>query len=137
MATPGLPRSRSPLAWTLLGVLLAGPAWGETPGPERRLTLHLDPAERRLAGELVQPLPDGGRFALLEGLEVSEARCGEQTLRLQRDRQGRWGVPACSAPTLTLRWQGTLPDAGRETRHAIAEAGTFLPTRAGWYPHLV
>ncbi|PWV70531.1 M1 family metallopeptidase [Halomonas sp. A11-A] len=137
MATTGLPRCRSPLAWALLGALLAGPAWGEALGPERRLTLHLDPAERSLAGELVQPLPDGGRFALLDGLDVREAHCGERTLPLARDREGRWVVPACSAPMLTLRWQGTLPEAGRETRHAIAEAGTFLPTRGGWYPHLV
>lgn len=124
------------LPWTLLVALLASPAWGEAPGPERQLTLRLDPAERRLTGELLQPLPGGGRFALLEGLAVDEARCGEQALDLAQDRDGHWAVPAC-ATTLTLRWQGTLPESGRESRHGLGEAGTFLPTRGDWYPHLV
>ncbi|QTF90855.1 hypothetical protein [Halomonas sp. BM-2019] len=132
MSTP----RRALLLPGMLGVLLASPAWGETPGPERQLRLNLDPAERRLAGELLQPLPQGGRFALLEGLDVQEARCGEEALRLARDRDGHWDVPACDA-TLSLRWQGTLPDTGRGARLAIGEAGTLLPTRSGWYPDLV
>ncbi len=124
------------LTWTLLVALLASPAWGEPPDAERQLTLRLDPAEQQLIGELVQPLPDGGRFALLEGLAVSEALCGDQALALRRDGDGHWEVPPCDA-TLTLSWQGTLPAPGRESRHGLGEAGTFLPTRGGWYPHLV
>jgi hypothetical protein len=125
-----------PLPWALLGALLASPAWGEAPGHERHLTLHLDPAERRLAGRLEQPLPEGGRFALLQSLAIREARCGEQALDLARDHDGHWAVPACDA-TLTLGWQGTLPESGRESHHRLGEAGTLLPTRSGWYPHLV
>ncbi|WP_416140414.1 M1 family metallopeptidase [Halomonas sp. HK25] len=136
MTTLPLPRGRAPLPWAVLVALLASPAWGEAPGHQRQLTLHLDPTERRLTGELVQPLPEGGRFALLDGLAVDEARCGEQALDLARDRNGHWVVPACDA-SLTLRWQGTLPEPGREARHGLGEAGTFLPTRGGWYPHLV
>ncbi|MGM1051226.1 MAG: M1 family metallopeptidase [Pseudomonadota bacterium] len=131
------PRCCPPLPWALLVALLAGPVWGEAPGPERQLTLRLDPAQRHLAGELVQPLPAGGRFTLLEGLAVSDARCGGQALTLDRDPEGRWLVPACPAQTITLRWQGRLESPERGARHAIAEAGTFLPTRGGWYPHLV
>ncbi|MCA1770856.1 MAG: hypothetical protein LC652_13275, partial [Halomonas sp.] len=125
------------LPWALLVSLLAGPVWGEAPGPERQLTLRLDPAEQHLAGELVQPLPEGGRFTLLEGLRVSDARCGGEPLALNRDHEGRWMVPVCPAQTITLRWQGRLESPGRGARHAIGEAGTFLPTRGGWYPHLV
>ncbi|MGJ7456335.1 M1 family metallopeptidase [Halomonas sp. MA07-2] len=137
MATLRLPRRRSALAWVLLAAVLAAPAWAAVPGSARQMTLHLDPAERLLAGELVQPLPAGGRFALLDGLSVSAARCGEQPLELARDTDGRWVVPACSAPTITLSWQGRLERPSREQRHAVGEAGTFLPTRGEWYPHLV
>ncbi|MFC2993090.1 M1 family metallopeptidase [Halomonas tibetensis] len=137
MAMLRLPHGWASLPWALLAALLVGPAWGEASGAERHLTLHLDPAERSLAGELVQPLPEGGRFTLLEGLAISDARCGGQALTLDRDPEGRWLVPACPAQTITLRWQGRLESPERGARHAIAEAGTFLPTRGGWYPHLV
>ena len=130
-------RCRARLTWALLVALQAGHASGEAPGPERQLTLRLDPAEQRLAGELVQPLPEGGRFTLLEGLAISGAQCGEEPLELGLDQEGRWVVPACPAQTITLRWQGRLESPGRGARHAIAEAGTFLPTRGGWYPHLM
>ncbi len=121
--------------WLPLAALLASPAWGEPPDAERQLTLRLDPAEQRLAGELIQPLPEGGRFTLHEGLAVDEARCGDRPLTLSRDDDGHWELPPCDA-TLTLGWQGTLPAQGREARRGLGEAGTFLPTRGGWYPHL-
>lgn len=122
----------------LLGLAAAGMAWGATPPDPaaRSLSVRLDPATRQLEGELRQALPAGGRFRLLEGLTVTEARRGDRDLALTRDAEGRWRLPPGSAEAVTLRWQGTLPEAGEHDRYRLAAEGSLLPTRAGWYPHL-
>jgi hypothetical protein len=109
-------------------------------GPTARtLIIQFDPATRALQGELRQALPASDSFRLLEGLTVTSARRGDEILELAQDAMGRWLLPAGGDsvgddPLVTLRWRGILPETGE--RHRIAVNGTFLPTRADWYPQL-
>ena len=123
----------------LMWLAAAGVAWGTTAADDdasRTLSIRLDPATRQLQGELRQALPAGGHFHLLEGLTVTEARRGDEGLEVARDNEDRWRIPPGNDEAVTLRWQGTLPEAGERGRHRVAPDGTRLPTRGGWYPHL-
>ena len=122
----------------LLGLMVAGLVWA-SPAEEpatRTLTIQLDPATRALQGELRQRLPAGGSFRLLEGLTITAARRGDAPLTLAQADDGRWQLPPGGDIPVTLRWQGTLPEATARDLHRVATDGTLLPTRAGWYPHL-
>ncbi|MBB3183347.1 hypothetical protein FHR95_000888 [Halomonas fontilapidosi] len=139
-------RSAQRLASGLCGLLWlvnVGLAWGEPAAhtAARTLSIQFDPATRALQGELRQPLPEGGHFRLMEGLTVIAAQRGDETIRVTQDAKGRWQLPPGDTGTddeasVTLRWQGTLPEAGEGDRHRVSVEGSLLPTRAGWYPHL-
>ncbi|WP_444999233.1 M1 family metallopeptidase [Halomonas mongoliensis] len=102
---------------------------------ERHLSLRLDPAGRTLAGELIQALPRGGQFRLLPGLEVETARCDDAPLAVAHEGEGLWRVAPCPGQA-TLSWSGRLGEGAGERSLRLTEAGSLLPTRAGWYPHL-
>ncbi|MBS9402223.1 hypothetical protein KG088_01090 [Halomonas sp. TRM85114] len=141
MNRPGLRRASRLLG--LLWLAAAGLAWGvstDVPGA-RSLTIQLDPTGRGLQGELRQVLPAGGSFRLLEGLRVTSARRGDETLAVTRNAEGRWRIPPGSDSAdgevpVTLRWRGTLPEADERDHYRLAVDSSLLPTRAGWYPHL-
>ncbi|RUR32181.1 M1 family peptidase [Vreelandella andesensis] len=139
---------RSPLLWlsslsTLLWLLMAGFAWGESSKApaERTLFIQFDPATRSLQGELRQPLLTKSRFRLLEGLALTTALRGDEELTVIQESDGYWQLPqatskADSTTPITLRWEGMLPATQPGSRHQIAIEGSLLPTRAGWYPDL-
>lgn len=117
----------------------SGPAEGteahsEDPA-QRHLSLSLDPAEGTLAGELVQALPRGGQFRLLPGLEVDTARCDDAPLAVAHEGEGLWRVAPCPGQAV-LSWSGRLDVGSGERGLRLSEAGSLLPTRAGWYPYL-
>ncbi|UXZ54272.1 hypothetical protein LOS15_15910 [Halomonas sp. 7T] len=128
---------------TLLWLLAMSFAWG-TPqerSADRTLLIQFDPTTRSLQGELHQPLATERRFRLLEGLTVTSATRGDDELTVVQEADGRWHLPldadaAGSTTPITLRWEGTLPQASNGSRHQVAAEGSLLPTRAGWYPHL-
>ncbi|GEN29633.1 hypothetical protein HVA01_32790 [Halovibrio variabilis] len=128
------------LGLLLLGLLTAGFAWGEsTDSSSRTLIIQLDPTTRAIQGELRQHLSADASFHLLKGLTVTSAQRGDEALAITQDAEGRWHLAAGddaagSDLPVTLHWRGTLPDTGQ--RHRIDVAGTFLPTRSGWYPQL-
>ncbi|TVP52289.1 MAG: M1 family peptidase [Halomonas sp.] len=124
-----------------LALLTSGLAWSVSPhsSTARTLTIQLDPATGTLEGELHQVISENHSFRLLEGLTATSARRGDTSLALTQDADGRWHLQAdsdteSSEETVILRWQGTLPEAGN--RHRVAIEGSYLPSRAGWYPHL-
>ncbi|MBR2515291.1 MAG: hypothetical protein IKE45_15005 [Halomonas sp.] len=128
---------------TLLWLLATGFAWGspsERPA-DRTLIIQFDPTTRSLQGELHQPLSTESHFRLLEGLTVTSAQRGDEELTVVKDAEGRWHLPLDTNETdsntpITLRWEGTLPQANNGSRHQVSAEGSLLPTRAGWYPHL-
>ncbi|UYV18693.1 hypothetical protein K1Y77_14705 [Halomonas qaidamensis] len=142
-------RYRSPLLWlsslsVLLWLLTAGHVWGEpttASAEQRTLFIQFDPTTRTLQGELRQPLSTSSRFRLLEGLTLTSAQRGDEELTIIQDTDGHWQLPtvtnaADNTTPITLRWEGTLPDASSNSRLQVATDGSLLPSRAGWYPDL-
>src|SRR5690554_5053519 len=130
----------APLTILLVFPLLVAPAGAEQApaafeSDGRHLSLRLDPAGRGLSGELTQALPRGGRFPLLPGLEVEEARCDGAPLEVTREEEELWRVAPCPGRA-TLAWSGRLAESAGERGVRLAEAGSLLPAGTGWYPHL-
>ncbi|WP_445005906.1 M1 family metallopeptidase [Halomonas mongoliensis] len=125
-------------AWAGPAAASSAPEGADAPLQEpaqRHLSLRLDPAGRTLAGELVQALPRGGQFRLLPGLEVETARCDDAPLAVAHEGEGLWRVAPCPGQ-ISLSWSGRLGEGSGERGLRLSEAGSLLPTRAGWYPHL-
>ncbi|WP_143025089.1 M1 family metallopeptidase [Franzmannia pantelleriensis] len=98
-------------------MLLSGVAVAEELA-HKTMRLWLDPANASLRGELeLSPAPGATDINLLPGLEITlDERDGERRL---------------------LHWQGRLEPAQQQRGLRLSEAGSFLPSGAGWYPSLL
>ncbi|QJQ96548.1 MULTISPECIES: M1 family metallopeptidase [Halomonadaceae] len=123
----------------LVILLLLALPWGTAQAelPEQSITLRINPSARTIHGEMSTSWPAGEReFRLMQGLEMREARLGNQVLDVIAVGRNRYRIDVPSASEIvTLAWEGTLPDPESVGTRVLLEGDSgILPPRAGWYP---
>ncbi len=128
--------TRTLVALLLVVSVLLTPSSTLAGTPEWRMGLTLDPAARKIEGELSLYLPTGSHeFLLLDELASPTARAGEIELPIVRVAPGRYRIEVPDASEVTVAWAGQLPagDPWR-SRLFLTTDGGFLPEGDNWYP---